>query len=111
MQSTVLLLISFTSRVQQQFPHSQFAQTMTREGSVTLITGENQLHAAVISPSGDYAYFGTNTPPGRIVKVALRNFTRVGSLTLNTGEDYVRSAVISPSGDHAYFGTDTSPGI
>src|SRR2546423_21915 len=78
-------------------------------GNITLNSGENILYSAVISPSGDYAYFGTLTFPGIIVKVALGNFTRVGILPLNSGEDSLYSAVISPSGDYAYFGTLTFP--
>src|SRR5205809_523810 len=80
-------------------------------GNITLNSGENILYSAVISPSGDYAYFGTFTVPGVIVKVALNTLTPVGSLTFNSAENQTSSGVISPSGDYAYFGTDTSPGI
>src|SRR5689334_10798580 len=78
--------------------------------ALSLAAGENWLYSAVISPSGDYAYFGTSTVPARIVKVALGNFTRVGNLTLKAGEELPYTAVISPSGDYAYFATYTSPG-
>src|SRR5678815_2714290 len=51
-----------------------------RVGNLTLNTGEDRLISAVISPSGDYAYFGTQTSPGIIVKVAqTTSFTSTGS--------------------------------
>lgn len=76
---------------------------LTQVANLTLGTGENTLWSAAISPSGDYAYFGTFTVPGRIVKVALSTFTHVGGLTLNSGEDNLRPAAISPLGDYAYL--------
>ena len=36
--------------------------------------------------SGLFAYFGTDTDPGRVIKVRLSDFTRVGAVTLNSGE-------------------------
>ncbi len=81
----------------------------TRVGALTL--PENFLQSAVIDSSGGFAYFGTGTSPGIVVKVRLSDFTRVGALTLNTGEDLLASAAIDPVGGFAYFGTDTSPGI
>jgi hypothetical protein len=83
-------------------------------GALTLSGGENYLNSAVIDASGGYAYFGTATSPGIVVKVALGagdNLpTRVGALSLDSGEDNLRSAVIDPSAGYAYFGTGTSPG-
>jgi len=86
------------------------ANAQTRVGALTLNTGENDLRSAVIDVSGGFAYFGTDTSPGRVVKVRLSDFTRVGALTLNTGENDLWSAVIDVSGGFAYFGTDTDPG-
>jgi len=57
-----------------------------------------------------FAYFGTNTSPGRVVKVMLSDFTRVGALILDSGENSLVSAVIDQPDGFAYFGTDTSPG-
>jgi PKD repeat protein/predicted RNA-binding protein with TRAM domain len=82
----------------------------TRVGALTLNTGENVLSSAVIDSGGGFAYFGTETSPGRVVKVRLSDFTRVGGLTLNTGENLLSIAVIDAAGGFAYFGTDTSPG-
>ena len=65
----------------------------------------------MIDPAGGYAYFGTYTSPGIIVRVRLSDFTRVDALTLNTGEDDLFSAVMDPVQGFAYFGTLTSPGI
>jgi ethanolamine utilization microcompartment shell protein EutS len=64
----------------------------------------------VIDSAHDYAYFGTDTDPGMVVKVRLSDLTRVGVLTLTTGEDYLYSAVIDAANGFAYFGTATYPG-
>jgi len=75
-----------------------------------ILSGEGDLTSAVIDPSGEFAYFGTFTSPGRVVKVDLATFEVVDVLTLASGENELRSAVIDPSGEFAYFGTLTSPG-
>src|SRR5260370_1454327 len=80
-------------------------------GSLTLNSGEGGGCAAVIDPAGGFAYFGTTTSPGIVVKVQLSDFTRVGALTLNSGENFLLGAVIDPAGGFAYFGTETTPGI
>ena len=77
----------------------------TRVGATTLNTGEEYLFSAVIDPAGGFAYFGTYTASGIVVKVRLSDFTEVGALTLNVGNDYLRSAVIDAAGGFAYFGT------
>ncbi|MFH1769645.1 MAG: hypothetical protein ABH833_03190, partial [Parcubacteria group bacterium] len=58
-----------------------------------------------------FAYFGTGTSPGIVVKVQLSDFTRAGALTLETGENSLNSATIDTTNGFAYFGTGTSPGI
>ena len=58
-----------------------------------------------------FAYFGTYTYPGVVVKVRLSNLTRVGALTLDWGEHQLFSAVIDQPNGFAYFGTFTDPGI
>jgi hypothetical protein len=68
------------------------------------------LASAVIDSAAGFAYFGTYTMPGLVVKVRLSDFTRVGALVLNDGEAQLTSAVIDPAGGFAYFGTGTSPG-
>jgi hypothetical protein len=68
------------------------------------------LYSAVIDPTGQFAYFGTYTSPGQVVKFDLTTFRRVGAITLEAGEDWLFSAVIDPAGQYAYFGTATSPG-
>jgi hypothetical protein len=79
--------------------------------SLTLHTGEDSILSAVIDTSNGYAYFGTHTSPGIVVKVRLSDFTRVGALTLITGEKWLTSAVIDTTNGFAYFGTMTTPGI
>ncbi|MGB2909298.1 MAG: hypothetical protein WBB55_01830 [Anaerolineales bacterium] len=83
----------------------------SRVDALTLTASEYDLLSAVIDPAGGYAYFGTGTSPGVVVKVRLSDFTRVGALTLNSGENDLYSAVIDPVGGYAYFGTYTSPGV
>jgi len=97
----------FQSITRSLLPDPNFS----RVGALTLNSGEEYLWSAVIDPAGDYAYFGIDNQPGRVVKVDLSDFTRVGALTFNSGENYLYSAVIDPAGDYAYFGTDTSPGV
>ena len=91
--------------------HIANGQNFNRVGALTFNSGENGLGSSVIDSAAGFAYFGTDTSPGVIVKVRLSNFTRVGSLVLNTGEDHLQSAVIDPAGGFAYFGTRTYPGI
>ena len=64
----------------------------------------------MIDPASGFAYFGTDTIPGIVVKVQLSDFTRVGALTLNPGEDRLLMATIDPAAGYAYFGTHTAPG-
>jgi len=82
----------------------------TRAGALTLNPGENGLWSAVLDALSGYAYFGTGTVPGIVVKVRLSDFTRVGALTLNAWEDNLICAVLDASAGYAYFGTNTSPG-
>ena len=40
---------------------------------ITLDSGENNLTSAVIDTAAGYAYFGTSTSPGIIIKIDLSN--------------------------------------
>jgi len=79
-----------------------------RVGALTL---EAMPDSAVIDAANGFAYFGTETYPGIVVKVRLSDFTSVGALALNPGEDVLSSAVIDTVNGFAYFGTCTQPGI
>jgi hypothetical protein len=68
------------------------------------------LYSAVLDASAGYAYFGTATFPGHVVKVRLSDFTREAALTLNDAEEGLVSAVLDASAGYAYFGTGTTPG-
>jgi hypothetical protein len=70
------------------------ASAQTRIGTITLKPGESFLTSAAIDTIHGFAYFGTDTKPGIIVKIGLSNFTRVGAFTLRTGENGTLSAVI-----------------
>ena len=65
----------------------------------------------MIDPSQGFAYFSTDTTPGRVVKERLSDFTRVGALTLNTAENGVVPSVIDTANGFAYFSAGTTPGI
>lgn len=77
-----------------------------RLSGLTLNTGEDDLLSAITD--GTYGYFGTNTKPGRVVKVRLSDMTRVGSVVLPAGDDVLLSG--TTDGRYGYFGTNTSPG-
>ena len=82
--------------------------------SVVLNTGENLIYCAVMDEANGYAYFGTLTSPGRVVKMKINENggapIRVGALTVNSGENEFLSAAIDTVNGYAYFGTYTSPG-
>ncbi|MBI4341918.1 MAG: filamentous hemagglutinin N-terminal domain-containing protein, partial [Candidatus Omnitrophica bacterium] len=84
---------------------------LARRAGLTLESPEKFLLSAIIDQPNGFAYFGTFTSPGIIVKVRLSDFTRVGQLVLNTGENDLASAIIDQPNQLAYFGTQTSPGI
>src|SRR5712692_9531279 len=86
----LVLVLAFTSAL-TAIPD---AKAFSRVGVLTLNTGENNAASAVIDVAAGFAYFGTSTSPGVIVKVRLSDFTEVGSLTLNAGDDYLHSAII-----------------
>jgi|GEM_PF-3681223 len=73
--------------------------------------GEDYIKCAVIDTKTSAVLFGTDTSPGRVIKVDILNFIRIGCLTLEPGEDNLRSAVIDSDAGYAYFGTGTDPGI
>src|SRR5688572_4613208 len=79
-----------------------------------LAADEDFLRCAVSDPATGYAWFGTSTSPGQIIKVKYEgpNLTprRVASLILEPGEDSLFTAVIDRPAGYAYFGTFTSPG-
>ena len=81
---------------------------MARVHALNLNSGENELKSAIIDSDGIYGYFGTETSPGRVIKVQLSDMTRVDAVTLSSGENLLRSAVTD--GTYGYFGTATSPG-
>ncbi len=85
--------------------------TFTESGFIETTHGvdETYLSSAVIDPAAGFAYFGTDTIPGNILRVNLSSFT-YSKLTLNAGENYLKAAAIDPAGGYAYFTTETSPG-
>jgi hypothetical protein len=83
---------------------------LERQGACILNDNECDLQSAVIDPGSNFAYFGTYTDPGTVVKVNALAPARWGALTLNLGEGLLTSAVIDTTNGFAYFGTNTDPG-
>src|SRR5439155_21235918 len=102
--ASLVIMLTFTTTL-TVIPE---AKAFTRVGALTLNPGEDKLFSAVIDSANGFAYFGTGTSPGVVVRVSLSDFTRVGALTLNTGEANLFSAVIDSAYGFAYFGTFTS---
>ena len=73
----------------------------------------NLLGCAVVDVDNGYAYFGTMTTPGRVLKVAFGDGTTppslVGSLTLGGGEGMLSHAMIDTVHGYAYFVVLTDP--
>ena len=73
------------------FAHGVMHESMALStvSTITLSDGEIVLASAVIAPNDQYAYFGTETAPGRVVKIRLSDF----------------NCLPSPQGRTAYFET------
>jgi hypothetical protein len=88
--------------------------TLTYYGSFALEDESvYQLSCAMVDSIGKYAYFGSDTAPGKIVKLDITTNpypTELGTLTLELGEDYLKCCVIDPQNKFAYVGTNTTPG-
>jgi hypothetical protein len=65
------------------------------------------VYSGLIDPEGEFAYFGTGTAPGRILKVDLASFEHVGTVTLPFTPEvrlsWLETAAMHPSGEAAYF--------
>src|SRR3989442_4719989 len=83
------------------------AKAFSRVGALTLNPGEEYLCSAIIDSANGFAYFGTFTSPGVVVKVRLSDFTRVRNV-IAFGQTWFSSAVIDSTNGFAYFGTDGS---
>ncbi|MFZ5392301.1 MAG: hypothetical protein ACOZAR_03885 [Patescibacteria group bacterium] len=83
---------------------------MSIDSHLTLMPGEDSFGAEVIDTVNGYAYYGTRTKPGVIVKVRLSDFSRVDSITLDDGEWNLETAVIDQTAGYAYFATNTNIG-
>src|SRR5207253_760209 len=88
---------------------------MRRVGTEYDFLGEEGIRSAVIDTVHGFAYFGTDTIPGRVIKIAFNGSgppTLVGILELNDGsESNLHTAVIDVAGGYLYFGTSTNPGV
>src|SRR6185312_11130961 len=76
--------------------------TFEQVGSITLSAGQYFLDAAVMDPTGHYAYF-FGYSSGKIIKVDLDAFAVADTLTLSLQQGNPITAVIKPDGSYAYF--------
>lgn len=88
---------------------------LLRLGAANNLASDEDLPRCVVSDSASgYAWFGTSTSPGQVIKVAYdganRAPRRVASLILEPGEDSLFTGVIDTTSGYAYFGTFTTPG-
>ncbi len=90
-ENTPLSRLTQTTPMRLRFgaPNPGTESELLRQAALTLESGEDSVVSAVIDAANGYAYFGTNTFPGQVVKVALGAGaappTRVGALTLGVG--------------------------
>src|SRR5262249_41167771 len=86
-------------------------RTLTRVAAITLAAGEDHCHSAVIDPARQLAYFGTDTMPGKVVKVSVApaDFRRIGSLTFAGVDGMAHAASNDPARGELYFVTDMDP--
>lgn len=94
--------LSFTDPI---FGQSQIgeAKIMSRVNSLQGRLTDRQYQVGVIDSTGTFGYYGTNTLPGRIIKINLATSTRVSELTLNAGEGNLTTVVMDPTGTFGYF--------
>ena len=78
-----IAVILFSSMVGAAVIKIPEVSALSRSSALALDSGEYNPFAAVIDAANGFAYFGTQTSPGVIIKVRLSDFTRVGTLTLD----------------------------
>lgn len=87
----------------------------TRDGALTLNSGENNCRASVIDVANQKGYFATTTSPSILVKLSLAGGTtnaptRDGALTFNAGENSTLTLSIDASANQkVYAGLSLSP--
>jgi hypothetical protein len=77
------------------------------QGSVALKPGEDHLLASCIFPGSSFLFIGTNTAPGKVVKIDVRSMARLQAVTLQASEPYISSLVCDD--EFVYATTYTIP--
>lgn len=109
-------LLARTARRFIKVALGQGTASPTRIGALDLdgVAGANAMWGSVMDTSTGYAYLGTDTSPGEVIKVRLGEGnalpTLVASVRMNPFQPRFRSAVISPEERRAIFLTDAYPG-
>jgi hypothetical protein len=83
-----------------------------RIDAIVLDESERRLFSVVFDSIHGYAYYGTYTTPGRIIKVAANPdmpLERIDSLILDNEHSLITAACIDLDNAFAYFFTDTDP--
>lgn len=103
---------TLSSRVSSQIIRSYGSPDLIHEqgayeidDTITLDAGEDNIIPLI--SDGTYLYGGTQTSPGKIVRIDLATFTKESTLTLDAGENLVHSLIIHK--DYLYAGLGTSP--
>jgi hypothetical protein len=90
------------------------SSNFSRSSAIATNFPEDYLTSGVIDEANGFAYFGTYTSPGQIIKIRLSDFTKVDTITLadySTPAEYLLvSAVIDTENNFAYFGNFNSNG-
>lgn len=83
-------------------------------GEQVLPEGNDGIISSAIDEDGGFAYFGTNTSPGKVIKMDIDTGTDlpefVGSLELGSRRDVISSLIFDPAAELLFAGTATSPG-
>lgn len=82
---------------------------LTRTATLNLPYGDDLLATGVYDTASGYAYYGTDSEPGHVVRVHLPELAPDGILTLKAGEDHLRAAVLHAG--YAYFATSAGTAV
>jgi hypothetical protein len=84
--------------------HQIDLQTMTAEGSATIVSGETFAETAAFTPDGQYLMVGLNTTNRGVAKVRISDLTLMGTPLdlLGAGASFLHGVVLSPDGATGY---------
>jgi len=89
---------------------SSFTSATIQQTNNVALIGVGPFSCGVIDPEEDFAYFGSETNPAKIIKVRLSDLALMGTITLPAAQAYLRAATIDTRHHFAYFGSSTTTG-